>query len=56
MYALNLPTWRDDGAITSRWRTEEVDSLARQLDELRRSPATGEITWGLRQVVVERTG
>ncbi|HET6811034.1 MAG TPA: class I SAM-dependent methyltransferase [Acidimicrobiales bacterium] len=56
MFSLNLPTWRDDGAITSRWTTDEVDSLARQLDELRHSPATGEITWGLRQVVVERTG
>ena len=56
MYSLNLPTWREDDAITSRWTTAEVDSLARQLDELRRSPATDEITWGLRQVVVERTG
>jgi trans-aconitate 2-methyltransferase len=56
MYALNLPTWRDDAAITSRWTPEEVDSLARELDGLRHSPVTGEITWGLRQVVAERTG
>ena len=56
MYCLNLPTWRHDEAITSRWSGVEVDALARDLDHLRRSPAQGQITWGLRQVVVGRTG
>jgi SAM-dependent methyltransferase len=54
MYAMNLATWRDDPYVTETFASDRIDELAASLDDLARSPATGEITWGLRQVAYER--
>jgi SAM-dependent methyltransferase len=54
MYLMNLTTWRDDAHIRDRYDASEVDRLARDLSDLSTSSASGEITWGLRQVVFER--
>ena len=54
MYALNLATWRHDPFISATYDSAVIDDLASGLDELTRSPATDEITWGLRQVVYQR--
>jgi trans-aconitate 2-methyltransferase len=54
MYALNLTTWRDDPFVVDTYDRAAVDELAAGLDNLSRSAATDEITWGLRQVAYER--
>jgi SAM-dependent methyltransferase len=54
MFALNLPAWADDPAITSRWPAADIQAVAEGLSDLTRSGATGEISWGLRQVIIER--
>ena len=54
MYAMNLATWRHDPFVSATYDNAVIDDLAAGLDELTRSPATDEITWGLRQVVYER--
>jgi hypothetical protein len=54
MYLMNLTTWRDDAHIQDRYDASEVDRLARALSDLSTSSASGEITWGLRQVVFDR--
>jgi trans-aconitate 2-methyltransferase len=55
MYAMNLGTWRHDPFVDSTYDPEPIEGLARDLEALARSTATGEITWGLRQVALERT-
>lgn len=50
MFRLNLGTLVRAGVDDT-----EVRELADAFDELSSSPATGEITWGLRQVAVDRT-
>jgi hypothetical protein len=54
MYSMNLATWRDDPHIRERHTPDAIDQLARDLDALTESAGTGEITWGVRQVVYER--
>jgi trans-aconitate 2-methyltransferase len=48
MFRLNLQAW---GA-----QAPQADDLDRQLADLERSRATGEITWGIRQLVIRRPG
>src|SRR5260370_14247836 len=54
IYAMNLVTWRDDPHIPERYRPAALDCLARDLDGVARSTSTYPVTWGVRQVVVER--
>ncbi len=54
MYSMNLAVWRDDPYVVNNYDTSQIDDLAAGLDELTRSSAAGEITWGLRQVAYER--
>jgi trans-aconitate 2-methyltransferase len=55
LYRMNLETWRDDPHIRERYDRGDVDQLAGDLDALIEAPDTGEITWGVRQVVFART-
>ncbi|MGZ4753397.1 MAG: class I SAM-dependent methyltransferase [Acidimicrobiia bacterium] len=55
MFGMNLTTWRDDPHIREHYDRREIDALESDLARLRESPATGEITWGIRQVIYERT-
>jgi len=55
MYAMNLATWRHDPFVVATYDAASIDELAAGLTELTTSAATGEIEWGLRQVVYERT-
>jgi trans-aconitate 2-methyltransferase len=52
MFLMNLRTWRTDPFIVDNYPAEEIDELAAALEELTTSEATGEIDWGLRQVVI----
>jgi trans-aconitate 2-methyltransferase len=57
MYRLNLETGRDDPALAGVYSREQLDGLALALDELAGGAVTDEaetVTWGLRQVVIER--
>jgi SAM-dependent methyltransferase len=54
MYAMNLATWRHDPFVVENYEQVVLDDLAAGLDELTRASTTGEIAWGLRQVVYER--
>jgi len=54
MYAMNLGTWRDDPFVVGTFGVGRIDELAAGLDDLTRSRAEGEITWGLRQVSYQR--
>jgi SAM-dependent methyltransferase len=53
MFAMNIVTWRDDPHLRAHHAAGDIQRLGRELDALTRSPATGEITWGMRQVVFE---
>jgi SAM-dependent methyltransferase len=53
MYAMNLTTWRHDPFVIEHYDPSTIDELASGLDELTGSSTTGEIEWGLRQVVYE---
>ena len=55
MYAMNIGTWRDDPHIREHYDAAEIDRLAADLRALAGSDGTGAITWGVRQVVFERT-
>jgi len=55
MYAMNLATWRHDPFVVENYDKAVLDELAAGLDELTSAKTTGEIAWGLRQVVYEKT-
>lgn len=55
MYSMNLATWRDDPYIRAQHSPDRIARLAHDLGQLAESSDTGEITWGIRQVVYERT-
>jgi SAM-dependent methyltransferase len=55
MFAMNVRTWRDDPFIRDEYPRARIDRLAAELDALTSSAATGDITWGMRQLVYERT-
>jgi trans-aconitate 2-methyltransferase len=55
MYGMNLATWRDDPYVREHHDRAAIDALAHGLGALAASPDLGGITWGLRQVVFERT-
>jgi trans-aconitate 2-methyltransferase len=50
MFRLNLGAWSRRPA--ARPHAAELDRLERELDRLAESPAGGEITWGIRQLVL----
>ena len=56
MYGMNLPTWRDDPAITGAYAQETVDRLAKDLAALADSTGDPPVRWGLRQALFHRTG
>jgi organic hydroperoxide reductase OsmC/OhrA/SAM-dependent methyltransferase len=57
MFALNLSVWRNDPAAGSMVASPAVfDRLATDLERLSDHGSKGRITWGLRQVVFERSG
>jgi SAM-dependent methyltransferase len=53
MFAMNAATWRDDPHVREHHEAAAIERLGRDLDALTGSPATGEIAWGMRQVVYE---
>jgi SAM-dependent methyltransferase len=55
MYALNLTTWRGNDFVQEHYSSRELDELQIDLLALARTTGTETITWGLRQVVFERT-
>ena len=56
MYGMNLPTWRNDPAITGAYAQETVDRLAKDLAALADSTGEPPVRWGLRQALFHRTG
>jgi SAM-dependent methyltransferase len=54
MYAMNLTTWRHDPFVVENYDKAVLDDLAAGLDGLTSAETTGEISWGLRQVVYEK--
>lgn len=56
MFSMNLMTWRDDPYVVEHHDPDAIDRLAHDLSMLTGSTATGEITWGIRQIAYERTG
>jgi hypothetical protein len=55
MFGMNLSTWRDDPHVRAHYDADEISRIGRDLDALATAPGTA-ITWGIRQVVFERTG
>lgn len=53
MFSMNLETLRHDPAVRSGYDERTLDRIAEALMDLRGSSSTGEITWGMRQVVFE---
>ena len=53
MFRLNIAIWRDDPFVRATYPATAIRALERQLDEVRRSAARDEITWGMRQVAYE---
>jgi trans-aconitate 2-methyltransferase len=56
MYVMNLANWREDPFVVEAYDRSAIDDLAAGLEALARSPATGEISWGLRQVAYQKDG
>ncbi len=54
LFAQNLAVWRADPWIQHTCHPEEIDDLARGIDDLRDSCGENDISWGLRQVLIER--
>ncbi|MGH7882055.1 MAG: hypothetical protein ACREN8_04005 [Candidatus Dormibacteraceae bacterium] len=52
MFRLNLRSWSDHP--TAHQRTDEVTVIRQALNRLSESSAQGQITWGQRQLAVER--
>ncbi len=55
MFWLNLASWRGDPFVRATYSGEKIDALEAGLSELSASQGEGEIVWGLRQIVIERT-
>jgi trans-aconitate 2-methyltransferase len=54
MFALNLPSWRDQAYVRAHYDGETLDRIARELDEIAGAPGdVSEITWELRELVFE---
>jgi hypothetical protein len=56
MFRLNLGVWGADPWVVGRFGAGTVARLADQLERLSASPAPAGVTWGLRHLVIERTG
>jgi hypothetical protein len=56
MFGMNLATWRDDPHIRAHHDPNVIDRIGRDLGALETVSGTGDISWGIRQVVYERTG
>ena len=55
MFAMNLTAWGDQAVTLGLCDRAELAELAAGLSQLRDSPASGEITWGLHQAAYTRT-
>jgi trans-aconitate 2-methyltransferase len=53
MFVMNVVTWRTHDHVREHHSEAEIERLAHDLEALTRSSATGEITWGMRQMVYE---
>ncbi|MGO9196106.1 MAG: class I SAM-dependent methyltransferase [Acidimicrobiales bacterium] len=53
MFSMSLGTWGEQAVAASLCDRDELSELAAALAELRSSPATGQITWGLHQAAYE---
>jgi trans-aconitate 2-methyltransferase len=54
MFALNLPSWRDQAYVRSHYDDGTLARIATELDEIAAAPGeVSEITWELRELVVE---
>lgn len=55
MFSMNLANWRDDTFVRATYSGEKINHLEAGLSELTASQSKEEISWGLRQIVIERT-
>jgi len=53
MFAMNVVTWRDDPHVREHHEAAHIRRIGTDLEALTLSPATREITWGMRQIVLE---
>jgi trans-aconitate 2-methyltransferase len=54
LFRLNLEVWRHNPFINEHYSAAEIEHLAMELDELRRSMRQDDIRWQLRQIAYER--
>jgi trans-aconitate 2-methyltransferase len=54
MFSLNLAGWRDDPVVEKIASRKELERLSNGLEALAAASTGAEITWGMRQVVLER--
>jgi SAM-dependent methyltransferase len=54
LFSLNLATVRHDASVAKEHTEAELDSLARSLEARLDGQHVGSITWGMRQVIVQR--
>lgn len=55
MFSRNVPNWRANGFVRARFSESEIDELLAELLRETAAPANhSEITWELRQMVLER--
>ena len=54
MFALNLPSWREEAYVRARYDAQTLARIASELDEIAAAPGDiSEITWELRELVLE---
>lgn len=57
MFHMNIRCWRENAFVRTKYPSEEIDRLQNDLHALSQEPGDKiEIEWGLRQIVLERTG
>jgi SAM-dependent methyltransferase len=53
MFAMNVVTWRTHDHVRAHHDPVDIERLGQELEALTRSDATGDIVWGMRQIVIE---
>ncbi|MBO0782517.1 MAG: methyltransferase domain-containing protein [Ktedonobacteraceae bacterium] len=54
MFFMNIQTWKSQPFIQQHYPPETINQLEQDLNELSATSATGEIEWGMRQIMYER--
>jgi hypothetical protein len=52
---MNLTNWREDTFVRKTYSAATINYVEAGLSEFAASQSEGEINWGLRQLVIERT-